>query len=176
MKNQRQVVINFGLMQGLLSVALAVVLYATGNYNISGQSDANILYSILNLIVSVIFPLLAIMKVREIGEGFISFGKAFGVSFQVILISAILGAIWLLIYTTTLEPNFQEAILQQNYEQFADQGMSTDQIDNALEMTKRFTTPTFMSLFAVLTSAFFGAIISLILAGVLQRKDPNQII
>lgn len=176
MQNNRQAIINFGLIQGLVSVTLAVVLYATGNYNMSGQGDANILYSVLNLAVSVVFPLLAILKVREIGGGFISFGKAFSTGFQVILIAAILGAVWLLVYTTTLEPNYQEVILQNNYEQMSEQGMSSEQIDQAIEMTKRFTTPTFMAVFAVLTSAFFGAIIALILGGILQRKDPNSIV
>ena len=175
MQNNRQAIINFGLIQGLVSITLAVVLYATGNYNMGG-GDANVLYSILNLAISVTFPLLAILKVKELEGGFISFGKAFSTGFQVILIAAILGAVWLLVYTTTLEPNYQEAILQNNYEQMSEQGMTSEQMDQAIEMTKKFATPVFMAVFAVLTSAFFGAIIALILGGILQKKDPNSIV
>lgn len=175
MQNNRQAIINFGLIQGLVGITLAVVLYATGNYNMGGE-DANLLYSILNLAVTVTFPLLAILKVKELEGGFISFGKAFSTGFQVILIAGILGAVWLLVYTTNLEPNYQEAILQRNYEQMSEQGMTSEQIDQGIEMTKKFTTPVFMAVVAVLTSAFFGAIIALILGGILQKKDPNSIV
>ncbi len=166
---------NYGLIQGLVSVGLALILYLTGNYNVGGQ-DTNWVYAVLNLVIVVTFPLLAIRKARDLENGFISFGRAFSVGFQVILITAIINAVWLLVYTTSLEPGYQEVILQQNYEQMSEQGMTTEQVDNAIEMTKRFTTPTFMSIFSILTTAFFGAIVALILAGVFQRKDPNQIV
>lgn len=175
MQNRRQIVLNYGLIQGLVGVGLAIILYFTGNYNVGAQ-DTNWLYGTLNLVIVVVFPLLAILKAREIGQGFIKFGAAFSMGFQVILISAILNALWLMVYTSFLDPNYQEIILQQNYEQMSEQGMSTEQMDTAMEMTKRFTTPLFMSLFSILTQAFFGAIVNLILAGVLQRKDPNQIV
>lgn len=175
MTNRKQVVTNFGLMMGLTGLLFSVALYATGNYNLGGGSMENVYVSIINLIIVILFPVLAINKVKSIENGFINFGRAFGTSFQVILISAIITALWILIYTLVLETNYQDGIIEANYEQWNAQGLSESDMDNAVEMTKRFSTPVFMAVFTILTSAFFGAIVSLIVAAILQKKDPNAI-
>lgn len=175
MTNKKQVVTNFGLMMGLTSLLFAVALYATGNYNLGGGSMENLYVSIINLVIVILFPVLAINKVKTLENGFIPFGRAFGTSFQVILISAIITAAWILIYTLVLETNYQEGMIEQNYEQWNASGMSESDMDQAVEMTKKFSTPLFMGVFTILTSAFFGAIVSLILAAILQKKDPNAI-
>lgn len=175
MTNRKQVVTNFGLMMGLTGLLFSVALYATGNYNLGGGSMENVYVSIINLIVVITFPVLAINKVKSLENGFISFGRAFGTSFQVILISAIITAVWILVYTMVLETNYQDAMIEANYEQWNAQGLSESDMDNAVEMTKRFSTPVFMAVFTILTSAFFGALVSLIVAAILQKKDPNAI-
>lgn len=176
MKEQRQILINYGLIMGLVMVAMNAVLYATGNYNLA-QSDANVWLSIFNITVSVLFPVMGILKIKTLNGGFISFGQAFKSAFTVILFSAIIGAAWLLVYTIALEPNYQEAMIQNTYEQLEKSGqeMSEADMDNAIAMTKKFSTPWFMAGFAILTSAFFGALISLLVAAVLQKKSPEQL-
>jgi len=160
---------------GLIGVAMSGILYATGNYNLSSGGSTNVVQGIFNLAITVVLPILAINKVKSIENGFINFGRAFGTAFQVILISSIFIAIWIYVYGTFLEPNYQEAILQSNYEQWSEANMSEEDMDTAVEWTKKMTTPLFMGLFTILTSGFFGAIVSLILAAILQKKDPSTI-
>jgi flagellar biosynthesis protein FliQ len=51
--------------------------------------------------------------------------------------------------------------------------MSEEQIEQALEMSKKFMSPVMMTVFAYLGSLFFGLIISLVLAAVNKRENPN---
>ncbi len=160
---------------GLIGVAMSGILYAMGSYNISGGGSGSVIQGILNLVIIIGMPILAINKIKGLEGGYISFGQAFTAGFQVILISSIFVAVWIFIYGNYLNPDYQEPILQSNYEQLSKQDMSEADMDQSMEVIKWVTTPFFLGLINILTSAFFGAIVSLILAAILQKKDPSTI-
>jgi hypothetical protein len=63
--------------------------------------------------------------------------------------------------------------LKQAEQNMIDKGMSDDQIQLAMTWTKQFMSPVWMTVWAMLGTAFFGCILSLIVAAIFRRDDPN---
>jgi hypothetical protein len=177
MTKARKNSLNYGLIMGLVTVTLNVVLYVTGNYNLGSGEEANLWLSIFNIAVTVTFPLLAILKQKTDQGGFISFWEAFRSGFTVILVAAILVGAWLLVYTMALNPDYKEQLIEQTIAQMqaSGQDLTEEQMDQGIAMTERFSTPWMMAGFTIVSSAFFGAIISAILGGILQKRSPESI-
>lgn len=52
--------------------------------------------------------------------------------------------------------------------------MTQEQMENSLEISAKFMTPTIMSAMGILATLFFGFIISLV-AGMILKKNPPQL-
>ena len=54
-----------------------------------------------------------------------------------------------------------------------EKGLSDEQMEPALAMTRKFMSPGIMSLFSILGNAIFGAILALISAAFLKKEDKS---
>jgi len=167
----------YGLLGALVMIAFTLVsmLLGAGDPTKSGG-----FLGILIFLVSVVLYLgiggLAIRSHRDqdLG-GFVSFGRAFRVGFLAILIAAILAALFQLLYTTVIEPNYFDDLVDKMITMYEEQGMTEEQIDMALSFSKFFFTP-LGSLIAGLGSAlFFSALFGLIAAAIFKRTPPRTV-
>ncbi len=110
--------------------------------------------------------------------GYISYGKAFGVGFWVVLFSTILGTIFGYFYVTQINPGLAEEILMnteiETLEKYPD--MSDADLDRTLSFTEMFITPIMMTIMGFVVSMFFGTILSLIIAIFVKREGTIEIV
>lgn len=172
----RQIAINYGVMYGIVSVVLVLVQYAMGDFTVNTQ-DQSWAMTGLSIALGILFPVLAMVKIKKSQGGYISFGEGFKSGFTVYIISAIFVAAWMLIYTLVLEPGYQEALLDQTYSQMIESNpnMTDDQIEMGIGWTEKFTSPWILALWTIVGTALMGAIVSLILAAIVQKKQPESI-
>jgi predicted membrane protein len=93
------------------------------------------------------------------------------------MIAAFTTAIYSYVFLTFIDPSYLERIIAQALEEtetkMLEQGLSEEQIEPGLAMTRKFMSPAMMSTFSVLGSALFGAILSLLAAAFLKKEDKS---
>lgn len=171
-QSNNRIAYNYGLYYALTAIALVVIQYSLGDFKESMGNRSFTLWTALGLVMMVGFPLAAMLKRRQEQGQQLSFGQGFKTGFVVVVIGSLATALWMLLYTLVLEPGYQEAIIDNTYQQMQKQGLGEEQIEASIQMTKRFTSPVFMAVFTILSAAFMGAIISLILAAFTRKQPP----
>jgi len=167
----------YGLLTGLVLILLGLVFYLTGLQSFDQpQSSSSWIITIVNLVVLFGGLYLAIQQHRDQNlGGYITFGKGFTVGLLTSLVVAVVSAIWTIVFFTLVEPNATEMILEASKDQMAnEQGMSDEQIEQAMTWVSWMTSPSMMTVFALLGTVFQGLILSLIAGGVLAKRPPES--
>jgi hypothetical protein len=137
----------------------------------STPTSIKIAYSILSLGVAIWCIRTAIITDRDeqLG-GLIEYGRAAGLGMKVGLVTGSLGAILQVIYTKVINPSYTETMLDATREQMEKQGLSDEQIDQAITYSEMFMGPIPTMILFILVALFFTLIISLIAAAVLKKS------
>jgi hypothetical protein len=158
----------FGLMTGAALVVFSLILY------ISGQLMNKTLgyLSFVLLIGGMVYGTLEYRK--KYANGFLSYGKAFTSCFLIGLFAGLVAAVYTFVFAQFIFPGYGNMILEKAREGMLTSGreMSEEQIDTALEYTRKFTTPVMMAIWGTVTYALFSAIFALIIAIFLKKEDP----
>lgn len=174
MENQnpslKQIALNYGGLLALVSILMLVIMYVA-------NIDQSWILSILGWIITIALFVQAIKTYRQSNGGFLSVGEAIKTGLAVAAVAGIITAIYTYVHYTYVYPEFidaavdtaREAMLKQNPD------MPQDQMDMALSMTEKFTTPFVMATMSLIGNLFFGFIISIIAGLILQRRNPNQV-
>ena len=163
------------LFYGLLTAVISIV-FSVFTYILDVPFKNPVMYfSFVILLAGIIYGTLQYRNV-SLG-GYITFGNAFLSGFLIVFIASIATSIYSYVFFTFIDPAYIERIIQQTLEQteakMLEKGQSEDQIEPILAMTRKFMSPLMMSIMSVLTSAVFGAILSLFAAAILKKEDKS---
>jgi len=106
-------------------------------------------------------------------DGFINYGKAFMSCLLITFFSSIILAFFMYLYLSFIDQSLIDKILEKAEEEMMNKKMPDDQIEDAMKMTRMFTTPIVMAFFTIIINTFMGAIFGLITAAFLKRDNPN---
>ncbi|HQO86684.1 MAG TPA: DUF4199 domain-containing protein [Bacteroidia bacterium] len=163
--------IKYGILGALLGFAWTLVGYILGNET---QEKLKWL-SMLIMIVIVVFCFRAVInEEKKANEGFISFGRAFGMAFKTGLVMAVCSAVFTYLYFNLINPEYMDFAIQKAQEQMQTQGLSDEQIDMSMKMQAKFMTPAVMTIFAFVSSVIIYVIVALIMGAILKKENPNQ--
>jgi tetrahydromethanopterin S-methyltransferase subunit G len=162
--------IRYGLILGVISIAYFVTLSALGVSMTEGFGR----WGGLVFTIAIIF--LAHKYFKENGDGYMSIGQGVGIAFWTSAISAVISNVFTFIYVKYVDEGFIQALKDQQYDQFVEQGMSDAQIDQAMEMSAAFMTPTMIAVFGLVGGIIIGLIIGLIISLFTQKKNPQAIV
>jgi hypothetical protein len=90
----------------------------------------------------------------------------------IVTISSVLGSLFSYIYIKFVDSSMLDVIREQGMIQMEERGMSDAQIEQAMEMQARFTTPEMILVFGILGGIFFGFIVSLIVTAITKKSPP----
>lgn len=164
----KKIIINYGVLLGILSVLLGVVLYVTGNI-----AEQNWIASAVGFIVIVASIVLGLKAYKTANNGYLVLVDALKIGVGIALIGGIISVIWTILLMNVIEPDMVNQILDVQREQMIEQypDMSEEQQEQALSMAAKFTSPLMISAFALIGNLFFGFIISLIAGLIMQKKE-----
>lgn len=157
----------YGAITGMALIITGVLFYII---NLENQSIAQwINYAV---IVGGIF--IGTKNFRDkMNFGRITYGKSLGSGVLISLFASIIFAFYTFIFFKYIDPAALEKIYEITEQSMMKQGtMSDQQIEAAMEVTKKMMTPFSMSLFIILGFVFWGFLFSLIIS-IFVKKQGN---
>lgn len=171
MINQRAIFwkncMNFGAIAGFAIIIVTVILYFL---NIQENNFVAILIYIV--LITVIIIGTKHFK-NNVQNGNITYGRALGSGTLISLFASIIVAFYMFIFLKFVDTDAMEKIYSVIEEKMYTQGLPDDQIEMALEMTKKFTTPFTIALGTVFSYTFWGFLFSLITSAFLKKKTNS---
>lgn len=156
---------NYGLIMGIGLVAMSLLVYLVGIVK------PPFWVNLINYAIIIGVIVYGTKKYRdEILEGAITYGQALGFGVMISLFASIIVAFYMLLYTTVIDPGFIDKIMEITEEELVSKGMSDDQIEAALSMSKKFMSPMFMTISTFFGNLFTGTIFSLITSIFLKKE------
>ena len=174
MKNKKitttQTALNFGLILGGTNILYGIMLFALDMHYQNDTATSIIGYAFLIGII-----LWGIMRFKKINGGYLRLSEALKTGVGTALISGILIAVYFVIMSQFLDPNFidksieyqKQKMLQENPE------ISLENVNKIFDMQKEFSGPIVTSGFIITFNLFFGFIISLVVGLVLKKSQPE---
>ena len=165
--------IKFGIISGVIGLLFNLVMYITG----INRTPSMETIQWLTIIIPIACMYFAIKTYRdEMGNGWITFGKAFNQAFVVGLVGGLIGSVYHFLYLQFIDPTYVDYLMQMQLEKFTERGMDDATIEQAMKQTAPFMAPLVQLGFAVGFSLFIGAVLGLIMAAILKKPNPDEII
>jgi Protein of unknown function (DUF4199) len=161
-----RIALKWGLISGLVSILFALVLYNTDLWKSSWVTGTS------GIAITAVIITLAMREFKSLNNGFMSYGEGLGLGSILSVVSGVIGSIFNLVYMKFIDTTFIGKQLDFTEEKLIEQGMSDEQIEIALETTKKFTDSGFSFIFGVFGALFVGFLLSLIIAAILKKNKP----
>ena len=163
--------IRYGVIMGIVSIAYFVIM------NVAGVDMTQGIGRWASLIFTIVILVLAHKYYKENGDGFMTIGQGTGIGFWATLVASVISSIFTYVYVKFIDQSFIQQILDKQREAFEEAGtMSDDQIDAAMEMTAKFTTPEMMLVFGLIGGVIIGVICAVIVSLFTQKKNPQAFV
>ncbi len=157
----------YGFLMAGYSILVLVLMY------VFGITEQNWYLGVINGIASIIIFVLGIKAFKKSNRGYLSLKEAIKVGLAIAAISGIITAIYTFIHYTFVYPEFIDMIKEQAYSDMADRGMTSEQIKQTSGMMDITTSPWFFATVTLISSLFFGFLISLIAGAIMKKQDPS---
>ena len=166
--SSKNIMLNYGVALGVVGLLPSLVQYALGQH-----LEQNPLFSLLSIVITIVFVVLALKKFKAANDGIMSWGQGLKVGMGMVVISLVISLIYLYLFSNVIEPTFKEDALARSLQQLQETDYSQDIIDNQMKLADEYFY-VFMYGFAVAISLFVGFVISAITAAIMKKTDPNS--
>ncbi|MDG5492137.1 DUF4199 domain-containing protein [Psychroserpens sp. SPM9] len=158
---------NYGLILGVIMIALSVVSYVTGQA-LEGAQWPQLAYYI-------IFPIVimyAISKYKKHNANVLTIGSAIKLGVIIGVISAIVYVLYGLLFNYVIDPEFMPQLMEVTKETMIEQNpdMPQAQLDQSMKFMETMFNPVIGSAIWIAASALFGLIWSLI-GGLVMKSN-----
>ena len=162
----KPVAYSYGGFLALLSILVLVLIYV---FNIEQN---NWILGIVNFVITVTIFVLAIKAYKSRNGGFLSIKEAIKTGVAVGAVAGVIAGLYSYLHYAFIYPEFSEMMYDQATIQMSEQGLSDAQAEQALKITEFTTSPLFFATMTLVSSLFFGFIISLIAGAIMKQKRP----
>jgi hypothetical protein len=158
---------NFGAVAGFLIIIFSLILYFT-------NLQDNIYIGLLVFPILIVVLIMGTIHLRDkIQNGLISYGRSLGAGTTISLFASFIVALYMYVFFKFIDTEAIDRISSIQEAKMYDQGLSEEQINLALDMAKKFTTPMTMALTSIFSYTFYGFLFSLITSAFIKKK-PNS--
>ena len=167
----RQTGIRWGLILGLISSVVSLIMYFTGIMESGKSTWISTLASIIPIVVCIYYAQVQ-HRDNELG-GYMSLGRAVTVALWVGLIAGLIAVAFILFFFNFVMKDFGDVIINRAVEQAEAQGQDADKVRSSMEMMKWFFTPAGISMFAFFGTLFYALLGGLII-GLFTKRESNK--
>lgn len=167
-----KIYLKYGLLNALASILWMLLSYVLG----LDAMEKGDMIKFASIVIPITCIYLGIKEKRDKeNQGFISYAKAFNLGLAITAVGTIVSTIFFYFHVSFINPGMIEFAKSKQLQQLQERGMSDQEIEQALSISDRFMTPVMFTFFGLLASFIIGLILSLIIAAVLKKEDPQEI-
>lgn len=165
-----KIALNNGLIAGLIGVALTLLASVTGFYDMAddftGESSWNsTIVSAISFAILIYFIIKSMKEYKNyILEGMMGYWDALKIGILTGFISALVSAVFMLIYLGLIEPDLIEQLKETAIYKLEEQNLEGQEYETAKSMMTWFMNPVLFALTSLFSGTFLALIISLITA------------
>ncbi|HZV69479.1 MAG TPA: DUF4199 domain-containing protein [Saprospiraceae bacterium] len=164
--------LKWGLITGMVYIILSLATNMLGVH----ESGSQMLGFGMNAIILVATFITIYMGVKEARDqdlgGYLTLGQGFLTGFKIALIAGIISAVFTLIYTKIIDPDFADKIMEGVEEQWDKAGMPEDQREMARKWTGYMMNPYVLTAISLVSALFWGLIKGLVAGAMLKKEAP----
>lgn len=168
MENQTtttKVALKWGIIIGIFSVVFSTLIMVLGL--VANQGVGFVAYIIIGIGV-----FMAMNAYKKENNGFMSYGQGLGIGALMAAVSGLLSSAYSFVYMKFIDPSVMDQIFKKAEADMEKKGLSPEQIDQAMEMSKVFMSPGAMFVWGVVGSILLGFVFSLIIAAFVKKDKP----
>lgn len=175
MENQKasikKIALYYGVIWGIISIALSVIAYVTNNH-----IDRPMWLTIIGLAIMVVIIVYGLKAYKHENQGFLSISEALKVGLAVSLIAAIIGTLYNLLFVSVIEPEFINQTLEYTRETMITENpdMTEEQMEMTMGITEKMMTPLVMSAMGLIFTLFLGFFTSLFAGLIMKVNRPEN--
>ena len=159
------------LVYGLLTGG-AYILASLLFYSLDVDPGSKVQY--LTFLILIAGIIMGIKQFRDKHSGgFLSYVRCLGTGVVISVVVGIIMAIYVYLFFSYFDPGQLEKMAEMAEQRLVDQGLTDEQIDQAMVMTRKFMNPVFSAIMSIFSMAFWGTIISLIVSIFLKKNDES---
>ena len=159
--------LNWGLIIGFASIVYSVILYMLNLTFNQALGYAGVIIIIAGLAI-------AMKNYRDnVLGGVMSFGKAFGFGMLIVIVAALLGAIFAYLLYAVIDKGLSERMLEFTSDKMLKRGVPEAQLDVILERAAKFQKPLPIAITGLISSILGGVVLSLIIAAIFKKEEPQ---
>jgi hypothetical protein len=158
-----------GLILGIVLIVFSLIMFVM---DVDRESKVNWISFVV--MVGVLYWAMTTIRDKTLG-GFASYGQAFKAGFFVVLIGSIIAGIYFYIHIVALDPGMVDEIMMQQEEEILSRNpdISDEELEFALGMTEKFTSPPMLAFWGTFANLLFGTVFSLLIAIFVKRENNN---
>ena len=163
-------ILQYGILLGVISVIFNLMLYFL-DMHYTQESAAQW----VNWFITISVTVLGIYNFRSSNEGFLGLGDTLKLGLGIGVIAALIAIAYTFVLLKYLDPDTIEKTMEITQNKLLDENpeMSQEQLDQIIEMQKKFSGIGVISTVILVMSLVFGFIISLITGLILKRNRPE---
>lgn len=166
--------LQLGILFGVIMVLEFVLSYVLNIDPISNPAFGTTLNILNYLVLPVLFILMACNNFKKSNSGFISFGECLKTGVTLCVIAGLIYGLFSVLFNLIF-PEFIDEIMSKMRTVMIEKSpdMTSEQLETALSMTKKFMSPAFALPITLVMFAFIGLIYSLIIGAIVKKDRPN---
>jgi len=156
---------SYGIYLALLSIIGIVILYIA-------NLERSWVISSISFIITIIIYVYGINTFKKQNGNLLSLKDALKVGLAMSVVGGLIAAFYAYIHYEFIQPEFTENLREQSYLEMTEQNpnITEDKLETATKIMSIFTSSFFISTMLLVSSLFFGFIISLI-SGLIMKKE-----
>ncbi|WP_020531540.1 DUF4199 domain-containing protein [Flexithrix dorotheae] len=169
--SSRSIAIKYGLILGVTLIIYSFFMQFAGL--VGNQLAGN-----LSFLFHIIATILTFREYKSENNGFMSFGKGFGMGMFMLFVAAVLSNLFSYVYLNFIDDSMIQMVREITHEQMVTQNpnMTDEQVAQAMGFTNKFMlNSTMLPVMGFIMTMIFGLIISLIVSLIMKKDDPDAI-
>lgn len=162
-----RIALKWGVITSVVIIIYTVISYMTGLFKNTTSSYLSFLFLLGGII-------LAVKEYKTLNNNFLSLGEGLGVGTLMSAVTGLISSLFSIVYMLMIDTTIMQQLGDMQVEQLEKKGMTPEEIDQAMEVVSKFSSPGMLFVFAVLGYIFFGFIWSLIVAAVQKNEKPEM--
>lgn len=158
--------LRYGLITGFVSVIYTLILYVT-------ELNENMWLSNLSILIMIVGIVMAHKNFKGENGGFMSYGQGLGIGSIVSAVVGLLSSVFVFVYVQFIDTGFLAKVREAQIVKMEEQGMSDEQIDQAMAMAEKFSSPAMMLIMGFIVTFIIGFLISLVVAAIMKKSQPE---